>query len=273
MHEGAFSYNFFQEFWRRLRCNPSAILALWILSLIAFFALFGPLFSSYTYTEIHLELKNSPPCARFWFGTDELGRDLFTRVWWGARISLFIGITAAIIDVILGVLWASVAAYAGGKIEEFLMRICDILYSIPYLLVVIFLTVIRGSGLLTILIAMTITGWINMARIVRAQILQLKENDYIFSGESYRGIACQNYFPPLDSKCPRPHYRHDDADRADCDFYRSVSQLSGAWHPSARCELGRDGERRLERDALLSLEAFFSSCDDHIDHALLQFAR
>jgi oligopeptide transport system permease protein len=177
-------YNFLEETWSRLRSNPAALFALAILALIAFFAAFGPLFSSYTYTQIHLELKNSPPSSQFWFGTDELGRDLFTRVWWGARISLFIGISAALIDVILGVLWASIAAYAGGKIEEFLMRICDILYSIPYLLVVIFLTVIRGSGLLTLLIAMTITGWINMARIVRAQILQLKQNDYILAARA-----------------------------------------------------------------------------------------
>jgi oligopeptide transport system permease protein len=178
------THSFAKEAWKRLRDNPSALISLGIFCLIGFMALFGPLFSAYSYTEIHLELKNSPPSAQFWFGTDELGRDLFTRVWWGARISLFVGITAAIIDVILGVLWASVATYAGGKTEEILMRICDILHSIPYLLVVIFLTVIRGSGLLTILIAMTITGWINMARIVRAQILQLKQNDYILAARA-----------------------------------------------------------------------------------------
>ena len=142
-------------------------------------ALFGPLFSPYSYSEIHLELKNSPPSLHYWFGSDELGRDLFTRVWWGARISLFIGITAALIDVLFGIFWGSIAAYCGGKIEELMMRICDVLYAIPYLLVVILLTVIRGSGIVTILIAMTLTGWINMARIVRSQILQLKQNDYI----------------------------------------------------------------------------------------------
>lgn len=148
------------------------------------FALFAPLFSPYSYSDIQLELKNSPPSLQFWFGTDELGRDLFTRIWWGARISLFIGITAATIDMIIGVLWGSIAAYLGGKVEETMMRICDILYAIPYLLVVILLTVIRGSGIVTILIAMTITGWINMARICRSQILQLKQNDYISSARA-----------------------------------------------------------------------------------------
>jgi oligopeptide transport system permease protein len=152
---------------------------LFILAVLFTLALFGPLISPYSYSDIQLELKNTAPCLKFWFGSDELGRDMFTRIWWGARISLFIGITAATIDMIIGILWGSIAAYAGGKTEETMMRICDILYAIPYLLVVILLTVIRGSGLVTILIAMTMTGWINMARICRGQILQLKQNDYV----------------------------------------------------------------------------------------------
>lgn len=153
--------------------------ALTILFVFGLMAVFGPMISPYSYSDIHLELKNTAPCAQFWFGSDELGRDLFTRVWWGARISLFVGITAATLDMIIGVLWGSIAAYKGGRVEELMMRICDILHAIPYLLVVILLTVIRGSGIGTILIAMTMTGWINMARICRSQILQLKQNDYI----------------------------------------------------------------------------------------------
>jgi len=167
-----------------MRNRPDALFALTILSLLFLLALFVPLLSPYSYADIHLELKNSPPCHQFWFGSDELGRDLFTRIWWGARISLFVGIAAATIDMILGVLWGSIAACAGGQTEELMMRICDILYAIPYLLLVILLTVIRGSGLVTILIAMTLTGWINMARITRSQILQLKQNDYITAAQA-----------------------------------------------------------------------------------------
>jgi len=167
------------DVWSRLKSNRIAYAMLWVLCFLLFMALIGPLISPYTYTEIHLERKNTAPSALYWFGSDELGRDLFTRVWWGARISLFIGITAAAIDVAFGVIWGSVAAYAGGKVDEIMMRICDILHSIPYLLFVILLTVMRGSGIGTILIAMTLTGWINMARIIRGQILQLKTNDYI----------------------------------------------------------------------------------------------
>ena len=173
------SLSYWQDAWLRFRENRAGYWTLWILIAIALMALLAPALSPYAYTEIHLSLKNAPPSAQFWFGTDELGRDLFTRVWWGARISLFIGITAASIDVAFGVLWGSISAYCGGKVDELMMRICDILYSIPYLLVVILLTVIRGSGIGTILIAMTLTGWINMARISRSQIMQLKTNDYI----------------------------------------------------------------------------------------------
>ena len=164
---------------RRFRSNKMAVGMLFLLLLIFFFSLFGPLLSSYSYTEIHLTEKNCPPCSKFWFGTDELGRDLFTRIWWGARISLGVGIAAALIDVTVGVIWGTISAYLGGRVDEIMMRICDILHSLPYLLMVILLTVIRGSGIWTILIAMTFTGWINMARITRAQVLQLKTNDYI----------------------------------------------------------------------------------------------
>lgn len=171
--------NYWQDAWARFRRNRIAYTMLWLLGALAFMAVVGPFVSPYSYTEIHLELKNSAPSWTYWFGSDELGRDLFTRVWWGARISLFIGISAATIDVAFGVIWGSVAAYAGGKVDECMMRICDILHSIPYLLFVLLLTVIRGSGIWTILIAMTLTGWIGMARIIRGQILQLKENDYV----------------------------------------------------------------------------------------------
>lgn len=159
--------------------KPGFKWSLYCLAFLLFMAIIGPWLTPYEYSEIRLSLKNLPPNSQFWFGTDELGRDLFARIWWGARISLFVGIVAAAVDMIIGVLWGSIAAYVGGKLEEVMMRICDILHSIPYLLVVILLTVIRGPGILTILIAMTMTGWINMARICRSQILQLKTLDYV----------------------------------------------------------------------------------------------
>jgi oligopeptide transport system permease protein len=161
--------------------NKQTKWGLWILLILIGMALVGPLLSPYTYYETHLPLKNSPPSAAFWFGSDELGRDLFTRIWWGARISLFVGITAAFIDLVVGVVYGSLAGLWGHKTDELLMRIADVVYSIPSLLIVILLTVAMGPGLFTIIIALTLTGWIPMARIVRGQILQLKEHDFVFA--------------------------------------------------------------------------------------------
>lgn len=173
------SYNYWQNSWQRLKSNRVAFTGLCILSFLLIFAIIGPFLTPYTYYETHLHLKNQPPSLQFWFGTDELGRDLFTRVWWGARISLLVGISASLIDLLIGVFYGSLAASIGGKVEELMMRIADILYSIPYLLVVILLMVVIGSGITTIIIALTLTGWISMARIVRGQILQLKELDFV----------------------------------------------------------------------------------------------
>ena len=164
---------------KKLKENKMALLALSIFTFLLSMAMIAPYFNTFTHFDINLDIKNLPPSELFWFGTDELGRDVFTRVWMGTRISFLVGFAAAIIDLFIGVIWGTTAALFGGKTDELMMRICDIIYSIPYLLTVILLMVVLGSGLWTILIALTLTGWINMARIVRAQILQLKESEYI----------------------------------------------------------------------------------------------
>lgn len=171
--------SYWKDAWLRLQANKSAMFGLVTLSILLMLAIFAPIFSSHTYYETQLHLKNEPPSATYWFGTDELGRDLFTRCWWGARISLFVGITASLVDLAIGVLFGSFAGFAGGRTEEWMMRIADILYTVPYLLVVILLMVVIGPGIFTIILALTLTGWINMARIVRSQILQLKQLDYV----------------------------------------------------------------------------------------------
>jgi oligopeptide transport system permease protein len=180
MHQNP-TYSFWQNSWRRFTYNRLALVGAATLGLLIVMAVVGPMLSGYTYYDLHLELKNHPPSWQFWFGTDELGRDLFTRVWYGARISLFVGITAAFIDVCIGILWGSIAAYAGGIVDEIMMRFADVLYALPYLLIVTLLMMILGSGIIPILIAMTIIGWITMARIVRGQILQLKQQEFVLA--------------------------------------------------------------------------------------------
>jgi oligopeptide transport system permease protein len=165
--------------WKRYWRHPLGKIGIFLLVPIAILMLIGPTLSGYSYEALHLVDKNQPPSPQFWFGTDDLGRDIFTRIWYGARISLSVGLLAALIDLGIGLLWGGIAGLAGGRLDEVLMRCADILYSLPYLLIVILFTVILGSGLLSLLVAITLTGWINMARIVRGQILLLKEMDYI----------------------------------------------------------------------------------------------
>ena len=193
------SLSYWQDVWRRFKQNKVALWGLVTLGVLSIMAIFGPTMNSYTYYDTHLHLKNLAPSSEYWFGTDDLGRDMFTRIWYGARISLFIGISAALIDLVIGVIWGGIAALVGGKIDELMMRMADILYAIPYLLVVIMLMVVMGSGLIPIIIAMTLTGWINMARIVRGQILQLKEQEFVLAaitlGASSRRILFRHLIP------------------------------------------------------------------------------
>ena len=124
------------------------------------------------------------PSAAHWFGTDNLGRDLFTRAWMGVRISLIVGFTAAFIDLVIGVVYGGIMGFAGSRLGGAMNKLAEVLYAIPHLLVVILLSVVMGSGLYTIIIALSITGWITMSWIVRGQILQLKNQEYVLAAQS-----------------------------------------------------------------------------------------
>lgn len=193
------SLSYWKDAWQRFKVNKVAMGSLCILFFLFFMAIIGPFLTPYTYYETSLSQKNSPPCMNFWFGTDDLGRDVFTRVWHGARISFFIGFAAAFIDLIIGVLWGGISAFMGKRTDEVMMRIADVLYAVPNLLVIILLMVVMGSGMIPILISLTITGWINMARIVRGQILQIKEQEYVLAatalGASFQRILLKHLIP------------------------------------------------------------------------------
>lgn len=135
----------------------------------------------------------------FWFGTDNMGRDLWTRIWHGTRISLFIGLLAAFIDMIIGVLYGGISAYYGGKVDNVMQRIIEILTGIPNLVIVILMIIVLKPGLVAITIALTITGWIGMARIVRGQVLKLKGQEFILAartlGASDKGILMRHLIP------------------------------------------------------------------------------
>lgn len=190
---------YWQDAWIRLKKNKMALLGLIIIVCLIVVAIFGPIFSSHTYDEQNLMMTNSSPSWEHWFGTDNLGRDIFIRVLYGARISLAIGIVASLLNLFIGVIYGGIAGFFGGKIDRIMMNIVDILYSVPTLLYVILLMVILKPGLINIFIALGIGYWLQMARIVRGQILSMKEQEFILAartiGVSKKRILFRHLLP------------------------------------------------------------------------------
>lgn len=179
------SVTYWADAWRRLKENKLAMFGLLVLIILAVLAIFGPYFNKFTYDAQNLNAKNISPNSTYWFGTDGLGRDLWTRAWYGARISLFIGFAATLIQFLIGATYGGFAGIFGGtRIDDIMMRIAEVLYSIPYMLVVILMMMVLKPGIFPIIVALVITGWVGMARLVRGQVLQLKQQDYVQAAEA-----------------------------------------------------------------------------------------
>lgn len=149
------------------------ILGVWIL-----LSVLVPLFWPWSYSEQNAELQNQAMSLTHLFGTDKFGRDIFARVWYGAGISLLIGIVSALINGCVGVLYGAVAGYAGKYVDMIMMRIADIIASIPSMIYVILITLVTGAGAGSIILGLCVAGWIDMSRIVRGEIMRLKETDF-----------------------------------------------------------------------------------------------
>lgn len=156
-----------------------------VIVLMVLLSILVPYFNYEKITAIHLHLANLPPSVTHFFGTDDLGRDLFTRVWFGVRISLSVGLAAAVMDLIIGILWGGAAALAGGLIDHLLMGIADVFNSIPSIMIAILLTLLLGTSIGSIIFCIALVGWIPMARVVRGQILQLKQQDFVTAAKLY----------------------------------------------------------------------------------------
>jgi oligopeptide transport system permease protein len=168
-----------QDARRRLRRNRAAWVSLWILAAIVLASLAGPELSPYEYDGQDLDLGAAPPSAAHWMGTDFHGRDLCTRILHGARISVQVGLLAAITSLVIGTLWGATAAWVGGKTDEVMMRFVDLLYSLPYMFVVILLVVVFGQSLTLLFVALGAVQWLTTARIVRGQVLSLKKREFV----------------------------------------------------------------------------------------------
>ncbi|ANY72159.1 MULTISPECIES: ABC transporter permease [Paenibacillus] len=191
------SLSSWRDSWERLRKNKLAMTGLVVMILIVIMAIIGPMISNYDYETNDLMNTNAPPSAEHWFGTDDLGRDVFVRTWMGARISLTVGLAAAAIDLMIGVIYGGIMGYFGGRVDEFMNKFAEILYSIPYLLVTILLLVVFEPSLGTIILALTITGWINMSWIVRGEIMQLKNREFVLASRSMGASAPRLLFRHL----------------------------------------------------------------------------
>jgi len=215
------SDSFWKDARRRFLKNKGAMLGFTILAVIVFFVLFGPMMSKYSYKDQDLKRSKLPPKIgilenvkflpfdgidqngvdqyakkgikhNFWFGTDDLGRDIFVRTWKGARVSIMIGLLAAVIDMLIGVTFGGISGFYGGRVDTIMQRIAEVLMGIPYLIVVIlFILVFKNPGILSIALAMVITGWIGMSRIVRGQMLKLKNQEFVLASKTLGATSAQ----------------------------------------------------------------------------------
>lgn len=175
---------FWKDAWIRLRRNYVALAALAAIVLIIVLAYLGPLISGYGPYQQNMDVRLQQTSAQHWFGTDDFGRDMFTRVWKGTQISLYIAFLAAFIDIGIGITYGAISAYYGGWVDSAMQRIVEILVGIPNLIVVILAMVVLQPGIVTITFALVITGWVSMARLVRGQVMQLKEQEFFLASRS-----------------------------------------------------------------------------------------
>jgi oligopeptide transport system permease protein len=188
-----------RDAWLRLRKNKLAVTSVIVLIVMVLLAVFVPIVSPYGIEVQDLELGAAPPQASHWFGTDQLGRDVMTRVMDGGRISLMVGFAATAVSLTVGVLYGAISGYLGGRIDSVMMRVVDILYTLPFTVFVIILTVYLGRSIILLFMAIGAVEWLTMARIVRGQVISLKQKEFIEAtyvmGLSTRRIILRHLIP------------------------------------------------------------------------------
>lgn len=172
------SRTYFQDAWNHFKKNKLALVSLYFLILMVLLAVFVPILSPFTYDGQDMLIANAMPSLTHPFGTDKFGRDILVRVMYGARISLSVGISAALICMVIGIIYGGVAGYVGGKVDMVMMRVVDILYAVPNLLYIILIMLVFGSNVFSVLLGVCISSWIGMARLVRTQVMSLKEQEF-----------------------------------------------------------------------------------------------
>jgi oligopeptide transport system permease protein len=167
---------------------PSKLSAIFLLGLIVC-ALLAPWVAPYSYDTQDTGHTLAAPNGTHWMGTDQLGRDVFSRVIYGARVSLFIGVFTTLIAVVIGTVYGAISGYAGRRTDNVMMRIVDVVFALPDLLMIILIMVVLGRGLWGIFLALTVVSWVTIARLVRGEVLRIKEFAYI---EAARAIGASH---------------------------------------------------------------------------------
>lgn len=175
------SISYWKNAWIRLKKDPLAMLGIIIIVVITVASIIGPMLIPYSYDGMDIAIQNQGPSAAHWFGTDKFGRDIFVRTLYGARISLTIGFLAAFLNGVIGVLYGGFSGFIGGRIDLIMMRIVDVITSVPSLLYIILIMMFLGNNIQSILIALCLTYWTGTARQVRSQILTLKHQDFVLA--------------------------------------------------------------------------------------------
>jgi oligopeptide transport system permease protein len=183
---GSRSSSLWRDAFRRLLRNRLAVLGGIVVIGLCLLAIFADLIAPYTYTKTNFGRLNEGPTSDYPLGTDALGRDMLSRMIYGARVSMLVGLGAQIVVVLIGVPIGALAGWTGGRVDAYLMRLVDVMYAFPNLLFVILVMSMLGAGLLNIFIAIGLTGWVGIARQTRAQVLALREKEFV---EGARGLG------------------------------------------------------------------------------------
>lgn len=204
-------HSYVKEVFLTLFANKGTIVSVIFILIIILMAILAPVYSPYSYKQVDSKITNMPmriPVIEnlgicdgtrkgvdmyakkgikdqyHYFGTDNLGRDIWTRVWMGTRISLLMALLAVLLDLVIGVTYGMVAGFFGGKVDIIMQRIIEVLTGIPNLIIMMLLLLVMEPGIPAICLALSITGWVNMSRIVRAQVLKLKSNEYVLASRT-----------------------------------------------------------------------------------------
>ncbi|MDC7286188.1 ABC transporter permease [Blautia schinkii] len=185
------SISFWKDAFQRIKKSKVAVVCLIILGLLILGAIFAPMLSPFNYSDQNVAYSNQPMMFQdpnngktHLFGTDALGRDIFVRSWYGARVSLTVAIVVALIDCLVGVVYGGISGYFGGAVDNIMMRIVEVISGIPYLIIVILLMTVFERGIGTIILAYSLTGWTGMARLVRGQVLSLGEQEFVIAAKT-----------------------------------------------------------------------------------------